>query len=145
MEIPGKGLTTSLDLRTKNSNKKQKSRSAITDINNKDFSKLLKKFKNSPYIGWKSKQVYNKPNEAYFFLIKHITNIMKNKRWVQPKILKLGVNKAIRKFNETIGHVNETIGHLKKVIQFEELESNNKTTMCKDKDKQISSAYDTKG
>ena len=138
MEIPGKGLTTYPDLRTKSSNKKQKERFAITDINNKDFIKLLKKFKNSPYIGWKSKQVYNKPNEAYFFLIKHITNIMKNKRWVQPKILKLGVNKAIRNFNETIGHV-------KKVIQSEELESNNKTTMCKDKDKQIYSAYDTKG
>ena len=67
---PGNGLTTSMDLRTKTSNKKQKARFAVTDITDQDFEKLLKKFKNSPFIGYKIKQVHNKPTEAYFFLIK---------------------------------------------------------------------------
>ena len=42
----GKGLITSLSLRTKRSNKKQKSKFAITDITNQYFRKLLKKFNN---------------------------------------------------------------------------------------------------
>ena len=55
IRISGKGLTTSLDLRTKGSNKKYKARFSITDINNKDFRKLIKKFINSPYLGNKFK------------------------------------------------------------------------------------------
>ena len=70
MGISGKGLTTSLDISTKSSNNKQKARFAITDIANQDFRKLLKKFNNLPYIGYKSKQVHNEPSEAYLFLIK---------------------------------------------------------------------------
>ena len=46
MGIPGKGLTTSMDLSTKMSNNKQKARFSITDIPNQDLSNLLKKFKN---------------------------------------------------------------------------------------------------
>ena len=46
MGIPCKGLTTSLTLSTKRSNKKQKERFYITDITSQDFRKLLKKFKN---------------------------------------------------------------------------------------------------
>ena len=56
MRRPVKGLTTSLDLRTKRSNNKQKERFNITDITNQYFRKLLKKFKNSPYLGNKIKQ-----------------------------------------------------------------------------------------
>ena len=55
----GEGLNTSMYLRTKMTNKKQKTRFAITDINNQGFRKFLKKFKNSPYIGYNSKQVNN--------------------------------------------------------------------------------------
>ena len=51
MGIPGKGLNISTALRTKMPNKKKKTRFAITDISNKEFRKLLKKFKNSPYLG----------------------------------------------------------------------------------------------
>ena len=57
--IPGKGLTTSLYLSTKGSNNKQKAMFSITDINNQDFRNLLKKFKSSPYPGYKSKKVQN--------------------------------------------------------------------------------------
>ena len=55
MGIPGKGLTTYLALRTKIPNNKQKARFAITDITNQYFMKLIKKFKNSPHLGYKSK------------------------------------------------------------------------------------------
>ena len=57
--IPGKGRATSMYLRTKIPNKKQKSRFAITDITKQYFRKLLKKFDNSPYLGYKSKQAHN--------------------------------------------------------------------------------------
>ena len=73
-------MTNSMALRTKNSNKKQNARFSITDITNQEFSKFLKKFTNSPYLGYKSKQVHNEPTEAYFFLIKYITKLMKSKR-----------------------------------------------------------------
>ena len=51
VEITGKRMNTSLAISTKSSNKKQKSRFAITDITNKDFKKLLKNLKNSLYLG----------------------------------------------------------------------------------------------
>ena len=82
MGRPGKGLTTSLALSTKSSNKKQKAGLAITGITNQDFRKLLNKFKYSPYIGYKIKQVHNEPTEYYLFLIKHITKLMKGERRV---------------------------------------------------------------
>ena len=59
MGRPGKGMNTSLTLRTKNPNNKQKARFYITEITNQDF----RKFNNSPYIGYKSKQVNNEPTE----------------------------------------------------------------------------------
>ena len=51
----------------------------MTETNNQDFRKLLKRFNNSPYIDYKSKQVYNEITQTYFFLIKHISKIMKRK------------------------------------------------------------------
>ena len=121
------------------SNKKQKARFSITEITDKDFRKLLKMFKNSPYIGYKSKQVLNKPTKAYFFLIKKITRQIKSKRqvWIRTKFFKLGVNKTIVQINGKIGNVNEA-------IKFEELEGNNKMPTCADKDKQTLSPYDIK-
>ena len=82
MVIPGKGLTTSLDLKNKRSNKKQKARFDITDITYQYFSKVLRKFNNSSYLGLKSKQVQNEPIEAYLFLIKTIIKLMKIERHV---------------------------------------------------------------
>ena len=63
-ERPVRGLTTSLDTRTKSPNKKRKLRFSITDITNHNFSNFLNKFNNSPYLCCKSKQVHNEPNEA---------------------------------------------------------------------------------
>ena len=58
MEITGKGLTASLALRNKTSNKKQKERFSMTEITKQDFRFLFNKFENIPYIGYKSKQVH---------------------------------------------------------------------------------------
>ena len=104
MRKPGKGLTNSMYLRTKRSNKKQNARFSITGITNQEFRKLLKRFNNSPYLGYKSKQVHNEPTEAYLFLIKHITKLIKIKRHVRihTNFVKLGVN-------EKNGHVNKEI------------------------------------
>ena len=63
MGIPDNGMTTSMVLRKKRSNNKQKARFAITDITNQVFRNFLKKFKNSTYLGYKDKQVHNEPTE----------------------------------------------------------------------------------
>ena len=84
---PGKWLTSSLDLRTKSSNKKKKARFSITNIIIQDFSKFLKKIKNSPYLGYKSKQAHNAPTEAHFFLINQITKLTKAKGTFNPTLL----------------------------------------------------------
>ena len=77
MGRPGEGMTTSQALGTKRSNKKQNERFSITDINNQDFMKLLKNFRSSPYLGYKSKQVNNEQTEYFFFVIKQINKLMK--------------------------------------------------------------------
>ena len=59
MVISGKGLITSLTLRTKIPNKKQKAFISITDNNNHNLSKLIKEFKNSSCLVYKKKQVHN--------------------------------------------------------------------------------------
>ena len=64
MGITGKGLTNFIYLRTKIQNKKQNERFTITDITKQDFRKLIKRFEHSPYLGYTSKQVHNKPTEA---------------------------------------------------------------------------------
>ena len=106
---PDTGLTTYLDLRTKIPNKKQKTRFAITDITNQDFSKFLNKVKNSPCLGYKRKHVHNEPTEAHFFLIKQISKVMKHKTRFRPKFLKSGVNKTIGQASKAIVHINKEI------------------------------------
>ena len=64
MGIPGKGMNTSLELRTKSPNKKQKARFSMTEITNQDFIKFLKKFNNSPYLGYNSKHIHNEKTET---------------------------------------------------------------------------------
>ena len=73
MGIPGKGLTTYLYLRTKIPDKKEKARFFINDITNENFRKFLKGFINLPYLSYKSEQIRNEPNEAYFFLIGQVS------------------------------------------------------------------------
>ena len=49
------GMATSLDIRTKITNKKQKERFSITEITIQYLRKFLKKFINSSYLGYKIK------------------------------------------------------------------------------------------
>ena len=63
-------------------NKKQNTRIAITGITNQDIGKLINNFDNSPYTGYKSKQVHSEPTEAYFLLVKPITKLVKIDRCV---------------------------------------------------------------
>ena len=79
MVIPGKGMTTSLSLRTNILYKKQKE---IFSITNKEFRKMLQNFSNSPYLGYTSEHVHSEPPEFYFFLIKHISKLMESERCV---------------------------------------------------------------
>ena len=91
-------------LSTKGPNKKQKAIFSITNITKQYFGNLLKKFDNSPFLDYKSKEVHNEPTEDYLFLMKYITKLMKSERHVQlhTKFVKLVTN-------ETIGHVNKAI------------------------------------
>ena len=118
MGIPGKGMTTYMYLRTKIPNNKQKSRFAITDITNQDFKTLLKKFKNSYYLGYKIKQVHNEPTEAYLFPIKQITKLLECGRRIRYNFVQIFVNKTIWRTNEDTGQANEA-------IQSSKLESSN--------------------
>ena len=102
MVRPSKGITTSLNLRTKIPNNKQNTGFSITVITNQDFRNILRRFKNSPHVGCNSKHVHNKPAEAYLFPTKHITKLVKGERNDRTNYVKLGVNK-------TIGHVNKAI------------------------------------
>ena len=90
-------MNTSLGISNKNSNKKQKEMFAITDITTQDNRKFLKNFKNLPYLDYKSKQVHNEPTEAYLFLIKHITKLMKSDRrvWLLANFFNSSVNGKI--------------------------------------------------
>ena len=57
--ISGRELSTYMNIGTKIPNNKQNERTAITDITNQYFRKLLNKFKNLPYLGYKKKHVHN--------------------------------------------------------------------------------------
>ena len=109
MGRPSKGPNKYLDLRTKNPNKKKNTRFSIPEITYQNFRNLLKKFKISPDLGYNIKELHNEPNEAYLFLIKQITELIKTEGhvWLYPKWVKLGTNK-------TIGNINE-------IIKYEEL------------------------
>ena len=54
-----------------------KARFVNTDITNQDFRKSLKNFNNSPYLGYKSEQVQDKPTEANLLLIRQVVKPMK--------------------------------------------------------------------
>ena len=67
------------------------------------------RFNNSPYLGYKIKQVHNEPTEDYFFPIEHITKLMKSESGVWSNFLKLVVNENIRRINKAIIHINEEV------------------------------------
>ena len=62
----------------------------MNDITNQGFRNFLKEFNNSPYLGYKKKQVYIEPTEYYFFLIKQVSKLIKIKKhvWIRIKRVK---------------------------------------------------------
>ena len=115
----------------------------MTDIINQYFRKLLKEFNNSPYLGYKKKNVHNEPTEAYLFLIKQVYNLIKINNYVRLriKIVKLDVNKKI-------GHVNKIIQYGITSVNGKEFENINVTRTCdkeENKHKEYSLTYGNEG
>ena len=66
---PGKGLITSLGLKTVGRpNKNKKSRYTITNVSLKDNSKIIKEFEKLPYKGYMRKRPKHEPDDSYFYL-----------------------------------------------------------------------------
>ena len=99
--------------------------------------KLLKDFSNYSNLCYRSKQIHNEPNEAYFFLINHISNRIKiNKHFrIFTKGVKLDfdITKCV---NKKIGFVIETIKSVITLTNSKELEIINIMITC-DKEKNI--------
>ena len=77
--LPGKGLNISLNIRTRRRpNKKQKTRTDITDIVPKYLMKLIEEFKDLLYLGYRKKRVKSEPTEAYFLLVPQLINNKKH-------------------------------------------------------------------
>ena len=73
VRIPVKRMTTYMTIRTRiRPNKKHKERNANTEVVPQYFMKILKEFKDIPYLVYWRRQVKNYPTEAYFFLVKDV-------------------------------------------------------------------------
>ena len=110
MEISGKGVTTSLTLRTKRTNNKQRASINITGSTNHDLGELIKEFNNSHYLCNKNKKVHNELTKDFLFIIKYFSKLTKIKKNIgmHTKRVKLDVDRT-KLVNETIGNVNEII------------------------------------
>ena len=74
---PGKGLITSIGIKTSvRSKKRKKARYAITNVSMKYLSKIIKDFEKLPYEGYVQKRRKNEPTDSYFYLAIHISNCM---------------------------------------------------------------------
>ena len=74
----------------------------INDITHQDFSRLLKKFNNLPYIGYKKKHIHNEPTESYFLLVKHIYKLLKSKKLVPIRTQRVKLEVAEKKSTKQI-------------------------------------------
>ena len=130
MERTGKDMNTSMFLRTKSPNNKQKARTSITGITNQYFRDFLKEFKTSLYLGYKKKQVHNEPNEAYVFLIKHISKQIKVKNQIRlyTRRFKSDID-GKKRVNRKIEHVSEENQSWITLMNGKDLESINVTHM----------------
>ena len=66
--ILGKGLITSLGLKTISRRGKKKERYSITNVSMKDISKIIKEFEIFPYEGYVQKRPKYETNDSYFHL-----------------------------------------------------------------------------
>ena len=83
--ISGKGVTTSLTLRTtRSSNNKNEAILSIADILLQCFMELLEEFRYLSYLNYRNKQFKNELTEAYLFLVGKIYHLYKNNNKVLP-------------------------------------------------------------
>ena len=76
----GKELTNSLTISTiRRSNKNNNTRTYYTEVVPKYFINILEEFEDICYLGYRKRKIKNDPTEAYFFLVKQIYQLLKNK------------------------------------------------------------------
>ena len=74
MKISGKGLFTSLSIKTNvRSKKDKKARYAITNSSMKDIQNIIKEFERLPYEGYVHKRPKYEPTDSYFYLARQIS------------------------------------------------------------------------
>ena len=77
MGIPGKGLITSLGIKTIRMSKKyRKTRYAITNVSLKGISKIIKEFEKFPFGGYVRNKPKHELTDSYFYLARHIDKCM---------------------------------------------------------------------
>ena len=54
----------------------KKTRYAITNVSQKDISKIIKEFENLPYEGYVQKRSKHEPTDSYFYLEIQLANFM---------------------------------------------------------------------
>ena len=75
--ISGKGLITSMGLKSKTRPKKyKKARYAIKNVSKKDLSKIIREFEKLPYESYEKKRPGHDPTNSYFYLAIQISNCM---------------------------------------------------------------------
>ena len=73
----GKGLITSLVLKSKKRPKKYKnSRYAVVNVSKKDHSRFIREFENFPYEIYDKKRPKHEPSGIYFYLGRHLAKCM---------------------------------------------------------------------
>ena len=77
LEISGKGLITSLGLKTmRRSKKKKKARYYITTVSLKDIYRIIKKFEKLTSEGYVQKRSRQVPTDSYFYLERQLDKCM---------------------------------------------------------------------
>ena len=74
--ISGKGLITSLGLKTIGISKRKKARYAITNVSMEDLSKLIKVFENFLLKSFVRKRPKHEPTDSYFYIARQISKCM---------------------------------------------------------------------
>ena len=103
-------MTISLTLSTKIKRiQKKEARTDINDITYQYFRNLINKFKYLILLDFKKNRVHNEPTEAYLFLIKHISKLIKIKNHVplRTKRVKLDVDKNVSTKKSTCNYFDE--------------------------------------
>ena len=77
LKISGKGLISSLYFKAKvRPHKCKKSRYAISNVSEKDLSKIIRELEKLPYEIYKKKSPKHEPTDSYFYLTRQLAKFM---------------------------------------------------------------------